>query len=117
IQEPKGDPLEEMAARLNLLVEGMDAMVLKDDVDVLLGLRGKPIPAGSSLGAEYVRALYAKAAAEQRPMPKATPETLGMWGGEIFIFPNFMILPQAGNAQMYRSRPDANDPNKCTFEI
>jgi Ring hydroxylating alpha subunit (catalytic domain) len=64
-----------------------------------------------------VRALYAKAAAEQRPMPKASPETLAMWGGEIYIFPNFMILPQAGNAQMYRSRPDPTDPNKCTFEI
>ncbi len=117
IQEPKGDPVDEMAARLSLLVEGLDAMVLKEDVDLLLELRGKPIPAGSSLGGEYVRALYAKAAAEQRPMPKPSADTLAMWGGEIYIFPNFMILPQAGNAQMYRSRPDPTDPNKCTFEI
>jgi phenylpropionate dioxygenase-like ring-hydroxylating dioxygenase large terminal subunit len=117
IQQPGGDPVEEMAARLNLLVEGMDAMVLKEDVEVLLSLRGKPIPAGSSLGGEYIRALYAQAAAQQRPMPKPTPETLGMWGGEIYIFPNFMILPQAGNAQMYRSRPDPTNPDRCTFEI
>jgi len=40
-----------------------------------------------------------------------------MWGGELFIFPNFMILPQAGNAMMYRSRPDGNDPDRCIFEI
>jgi len=117
LQEPKGDPLEEMAARLTLLVEGMDAMVLKEDVDVLRSLRGKPIPAGSSLGGEYVKALYARAEEQQRPMPKRTPETLGMWGGEIFIFPNFMILPQAGNTQFYRARPDGSDPNRCIFEI
>ncbi len=40
-----------------------------------------------------------------------------MWGGEVFIFPNLMILPQAGNAMIYRVRPDARDPDKCTFEI
>jgi phenylpropionate dioxygenase-like ring-hydroxylating dioxygenase large terminal subunit len=117
LQLPTGDPVEEMAARLTLLVEGLDAMVLKEDVDILLSLRGKPIPEGSSLGGEYIRALYAQAAAQQRPMPKPTPEILGMWGGEIYIFPNFMILPQAGNAQMYRARPDGNDPDRCIFEI
>jgi phenylpropionate dioxygenase-like ring-hydroxylating dioxygenase large terminal subunit len=117
LQEPKGDLLEEMAARLTLIAEGMDAMVLKEDVETLRSLQGKAIPEGSTLGAEYVRALYARAAEQQRPMPKLTPEILGMWGGEIFIFPNFMILPQAGNAELYRSRPDPTDPNRCIFEI
>jgi hypothetical protein len=117
LQQPEGDPVEAMAARLSLLVEGLDAMVLKEDVDVLLSLRGKPIPAGSSLGGEYIRALYAQAAVQQRPMPKPSPEILGMWGGEIFIFPNFMILPQAGNAQFYRARPDGSNPDRCIFEI
>ena len=41
---------------------------------------------------------YTRAPRTQRPMPKPTPEMLAMWGGEIFIFPNLMILPQAGNA-------------------
>ncbi len=117
VSDRKGDPLEDMAARLMLLVEGMDAMVLKEDVDVLKSLRGKPIPEGSSLGGEYVKALYAKAALEQRPMPKPVPEILGMWGGEVVIFPNVMILPQAGNAMIYRVLPDPMDPNRCTFEI
>lgn len=40
-----------------------------------------------------------------------------MWGGEIFIFPNLLILPQAGNAMIYRVRPHATDPDRCTFEI
>jgi phenylpropionate dioxygenase-like ring-hydroxylating dioxygenase large terminal subunit len=111
------DPVDAMADRLQLLVDGMDAQVLQDDVDLLKTLRGKPIPEGSSLGAEYIRVLYEDAAAKQRPMPKPTPEILGMWGGEIFIFPNVMILPQAGNAMIYRVRPDAKDPDRCTFEI
>jgi phenylpropionate dioxygenase-like ring-hydroxylating dioxygenase large terminal subunit len=117
LQAQTHDPVEAMAARLQLLVDGMDAEVLQEDVDVLRTLRGRPVPAGSSLGAEYAKALYADAAAHQRPMPKAAPEIIGMWGGEIFIFPNFMILPHAGNAMMYRARPAGSDPDRCIFEI
>ena len=116
-QQQQQDPVDAMADRLQLLVDGMDAQVLQADVDLLRTLRGKPIPEDSSLGAEYIRVLYEDAAAKQRPMPKPTPEILGMWGGEIFIFPNVMILPQAGNAMIYRVRPDARDPDRCTFEI
>jgi phenylpropionate dioxygenase-like ring-hydroxylating dioxygenase large terminal subunit len=117
--KPKGDGdmVEAMAARLNLLAEGMDAQVLKADVEIVRSLKGKPIPEGSSLGAEYVKAQYSTAAAQQRPMPKPTPEAIGMWGGELFIFPNLLILPVAGNAMIYRVRPHATDPNQCTFEI
>ena len=114
---PNGDAVAVMAARLKLLADGMDAQVLQGDIDVLLSLQGKQLQAGSNLGAEYVKALYAKAAAEQRPMPAPTPENLGMWGGEVFIFPNFMILPQSGNAMMYRARPFGTDPDRCIFEI
>lgn len=109
--------IDAMAARLNLLAEGMDAQVLKADVEIVRSLKGKPIPEGSSLGAEYVKAQFATAAAQQRPMPKPTPEALGMWGGEVFVFPNLMILPVAGNAMIYRVRPHPKDPDLCTFEI
>jgi phenylpropionate dioxygenase-like ring-hydroxylating dioxygenase large terminal subunit len=114
---PTSDPVEDMAARLSLLVDGMNSMVVQEDVDVVRSLRGKPIPPGSTLGAEYVQALYANAAAQQRPMPERTSETIDMWGGEIFIFPNFMILPQAGNANFYRARPHPTDPDQSLFEI
>ena len=112
-----GDPVEMMAARLNLLVEGMDAMVLAEDVELVRSLKGKPIPEGSSLGGEYMKLLYSTAAAQNRPMPKPAPEVLDMWGGEIFVFPNLMILPQAGNAMIYRVRPHRTDPDRCIFEI
>lgn len=111
------DPVDIMAARLQLLVDGMDAQVLQDNVDLLYTLRGKAIPEGSSLGHEYIKALYCQAEEQQRPMPKACPEIIGMWGGEIFLFPNIMILPNAGNAMMYRVRPAGEDPNFCLFEI
>src|SRR3546814_17489082 len=95
----------------------MDAMTLKEDVDVLQSLRGKAIPAGSTLGGEFVRALYARAAEQQRPMPEMKPQLLSMWGGEIFLFPNFLILPQAGHCEMYRSRPDPGSPARGILEI
>jgi phenylpropionate dioxygenase-like ring-hydroxylating dioxygenase large terminal subunit len=112
-----GDPVETMAARLNLLAEGMDAQILAEDVEIARSLKKKPIPEGSSIGAEWTRALFARAAEQQRPMPTMSAETMGMWGGEIFIFPNLLILPFAGNAMMYRVRPDGNDPDRCIFEI
>ncbi|MGI9295605.1 MAG: aromatic ring-hydroxylating oxygenase subunit alpha [Pseudomonadales bacterium] len=115
--QQRGDPAEVMADRLNLLVEGMDAMILKEDVDLVRSLKGKPIPEDSSLGAEYIKAMYSKAAAEQRPMPALDPKYVDQWGGEVFIFPNLLVLPQAGNCMMYRVRPDGDDPNSCVFEI
>ena len=52
-----------------------------------------------------------------RPMPKLTPEHVGKWAGVNFIFPNLLILPQAGHAAVYRSRPHPTDANQCIFEI
>jgi phenylpropionate dioxygenase-like ring-hydroxylating dioxygenase large terminal subunit len=112
-----GDAVDAMAARLNLLAEGMDAQVLSGDVAVVRSLKGQPIPEGSTLGAEYVKALYRSAAEEGRPMPEPTEENIGMWGGQVFIFPNVMIMVQGGNAMIYRSRPHPTDPDRCTFEI
>jgi phenylpropionate dioxygenase-like ring-hydroxylating dioxygenase large terminal subunit len=117
VQEPSGDRLEAMAARMNLTAEGLGAMILKDDIELLLTLRDKNLPPDTNFGAEYVRLQYETAASKQRPMPKPSPEILGMWGGVIVIFPNVLILPQAGNAAMYRALPHPTDPNQCTFEI
>jgi len=117
VQEPKGDPLEEMAARMNLTAEGLGAMILKEDIDLLLTLRGKQLPPGTNLGAEYVRLQYENAARLGRAMPKQSPEILAMWSGVIVVFPNVLILPQGGNAAIYRALPDGDDPNRCTFEI
>jgi len=110
------DPVDAMADRLQLLVDGMDAQVLQDDVDLLRTLRGK-VPEGSNLGAEYVRVLYEDATQKGRPMPAPKPEILSQWGGMIFLFPNVLIFPQAGNAMIYRALPDPENPHVGTFEI
>ena len=44
-------------------------------------------------------------------------EHLQLWGGEIFLFPNYFMLPMFGNSLAYRSRPYRDDPERCRFEI
>jgi len=77
----------------------------------------KPGGKGGHARGEYIKALYQRAAEQRRPMPKMTPEVLGHWGGEFFLFPNFLVLPNAGNCEFYRSRPDGNNPDSCIFEV
>ncbi len=117
VQEPHGDRLEAMAARMNLTAEGLGGMILKEDIELLLTLRDKNLPADANLGAEYVRLQFENAARVERVIHEPRPDLLAMWGGVIYLFPNVLILPQAGNAVMYRSRPHPSDPNRCTFEI
>lgn len=119
IQEPKSNAnrVEEMAARMNLTAEGLGAMILKEDIELLLTLRDKDLPEDANLGAEYVKLQYQTAAEQGRSMPKLSPETVAKWGGVNFIFPNILILPQAGNAAIYRTLPHPTDPDRCTFEI
>lgn len=114
---PDESELEHMIEHMAHLWREMDAMVLKEDVEVAGSLRGKPVPAGSTYGAEFIKAIYGKAAAEHRPMPVPTPQTASMWGGMIFVFPNLLILPNLGNAMIYRVRPDGVNPDSCIFEI
>jgi phenylpropionate dioxygenase-like ring-hydroxylating dioxygenase large terminal subunit len=114
---PAGNPLEDMIESMSHLVHEMDAMVLKEDLELAESLRGKPVPEGSSPGAEFVRLLYTRAAEQKRPMPIPKPETAAMWGGEVFVFPNLLVLPNLGNAMIYRVRPDGFDPDRCIFEI
>ncbi|WP_167854999.1 aromatic ring-hydroxylating oxygenase subunit alpha [Mangrovimicrobium sediminis] len=109
--------VDAMAARMNLTAEGLGAMILKDDIDLLLTLKDRDLPADANVGAEYVKLQYTTAAEQGRPMPKMTAENVGKWGGVNFIFPNILILPQAGNAAIYRALPHPTDPDQCIFEI
>ena len=42
---------------------------------------------------------------------------MSLWGGEVFLFPNFFMLPQFGNSLSYRIRPYNDDPECCRFEV
>ena len=62
--------------------------------------------------AGIIKAIYAKAAAEQRPMPVPKPETAAMWGGMIFGVPQSVDSSNLGNVMIYRVRPDGNNPGQ-----
>jgi phenylpropionate dioxygenase-like ring-hydroxylating dioxygenase large terminal subunit len=117
--ELRPDPqseLEHFIRHQSLLQEGLDAMTLERDVRLAESLRGKELPEGGALAA-FVAALYESGAREGRELPAPEHATLAKWGGEFFVFPNFFILPQFGNALSYRSRPNGFDPDSCIYEI
>jgi hypothetical protein len=64
-----------------------------------------------------VQAIYAAAAEEGVSLPAPDPSALGRWGGVFFLFPNYFVLPQYGNALVYRSRPNGLDPESCLFDV
>jgi phenylpropionate dioxygenase-like ring-hydroxylating dioxygenase large terminal subunit len=48
---------------------------------------------------------------------KATFEHFAKWGADWHVFPNFVTLPWFDGALAYRARPDADNPDKCIFDI
>ena len=102
---------------VHLLSSGLEAMTLDREVHVFEGMRTRPIPEGSTFGAELVKALYEYAAGAGIPLPPPDPVALARWGGVFYLFPNFFVLPQYGNALVYRVRPNGDDPESCVFEL
>ncbi len=102
---------------VHLLNSGLEAMTLDREVHVIEAMRHRPIPEDSTFGAEMVKALYGYADGAGIPLPPPDPAALARWGGMFFMFPNYFILPQYGNALVYRVRPNGTDPESCLFEL
>ena len=116
----KVDYLQEVEALIEssrLLSEGLEAMTLPRDLHVIETLRHRPVPENGSLGGELVKAIYEYAHDVGIPLPKLEPEALSRWGGVFFVFPNFFVLPQFGNALSYRFRPLEGQPERCLLEV
>lgn len=107
------DP-DKFIERSRLIQEGQDAMVLERDIHVFEGARNK-VREGEDFPDVAVDALYEYAAGAGIPMPPR--EAQRMWGGDVFLFPNYLMLPQFANAEAYRARPYNDDPEWCRFEI
>jgi phenylpropionate dioxygenase-like ring-hydroxylating dioxygenase large terminal subunit len=102
---------------VRLLSSGLEAMTLDREVRVIEGLRHHRVPEGSTFGAEVVKAIYQYAAGAGIPLPPPDPVALARWGGMFYLFPNYFVLPQYGNALVYRVRPNGDDPESCFFEL
>jgi phenylpropionate dioxygenase-like ring-hydroxylating dioxygenase large terminal subunit len=119
---PPADPAEaDLGARMliessRLLRDGLDAMTLEKDMHVLDGLREVEHEPGR-LPELLIEALYTWNRGAGIPFPKPASEIVERWGGVFYVFPNFFILPQYGNALMYRCRPAGDDPESCVFEL
>ncbi len=111
------DEIDAIIESVHQLSSGLEAMTLARDVHVIEGMRHRTVPDGSTFGAELVKAVYQSAEGAGIPLPPPDPAALARWGGVFFVFPNFFVLPQYGNALVYRSRPNGADPESCRFEL
>jgi phenylpropionate dioxygenase-like ring-hydroxylating dioxygenase large terminal subunit len=111
----QGRPADEFIERARMLWEGQDAMTLERDIHVFEGLRKKVDP-GEDFGSAAIAGLYDYASAAGIPMPPPG-EHLRLWGGEIFMFPNYFMLPMYANSLAYRFRPHNDDPEWTRFEV
>ena len=105
----------EFLTSMRLLWEGQDAMCLERDLRVFEGVRSLVGP-DDDYAAVATKALIDYAAGAGIPL-RLTPEATRLWGGEVFLFPNFFFLPMFSNSLSYRARPYGDDPEMCRFEV
>ncbi|MDX6740169.1 aromatic ring-hydroxylating dioxygenase subunit alpha [Actinocorallia sp. A-T 12471] len=110
-----GKPDFLQAARLNWA--GQDAMTLERDITVFESVAGDMDTSDPAYVAKAFDALYKFWEGAGIPAPDRTPEVLKMWGGDIHMFPNYLMLPMYANALCYRVRPYNDDPDWCRFEV
>lgn len=103
------------AAKLNQ--GGQDAMTLERDLHVFESVAGKLDSTDPSFAGAAIAALYEYWDKANIPAPERRPEVLKLWGGDIHLFPNYLMLPMYANSLCYRVRPYNDDPEWCRFEV
>ncbi len=101
---------------LRVLGDTLESYPLPRDVYIAEGLRETTKDIGE-FQQQFMTKLYEYYAGAGMPLPQLEPEGFLHWGGVFFMFPNYFILPMFGEAQIYRSRPDGNDPEATIFEL
>jgi phenylpropionate dioxygenase-like ring-hydroxylating dioxygenase large terminal subunit len=107
--------LEDFIESNRLLAQGQDAMALDREVQVFEGIRNKPGVEDANAIPEAIKALYEYAAGAGIPLAPPSPRM--KWGGEIYLFPNYFMLPMYGNSLAYRFRPYRDDPEWTLFDV
>jgi hypothetical protein len=100
-----------------LIAAGQDAMSLERDIHVFEGLAARYDPTSPEFAVKAVEALFDYWEGAGIPAPPKDPEVMKLWGSDIFLFPNYVVLPQFINALCYRVRPYNDDPDWCRFEV
>jgi phenylpropionate dioxygenase-like ring-hydroxylating dioxygenase large terminal subunit len=123
------DMLERSARRLGIdarvhfaqsiafLVDELRGVYVERDRHLAAQLVDREVPEGSSVGEEFGRLQARHARDSGTFLPELPPATAVHILGVHFAFPNFFVLPGAGSALFYRSRPLGSDPDRCVFEI
>ena len=102
-----------------LLASGQDAMALDRDVQIFEGVRNRPVAEGDerSFGERAIAAFFEYAAGAGIPVAPPNADNIRLWGGDIVLFPNYLMLPMLGNCLVYRARPYNDDPEWCQFDV
>jgi nitrite reductase/ring-hydroxylating ferredoxin subunit len=99
-----------------LLASGQDAMTLDRDIQIFEGLRNKIGVDAPDFAQQAIASLYEYAAGAGIPMAPLS-EKSRLWGGDIFMFPNYLMLPMYGNCLAYRIRPYNDEPERTLFDV
>jgi len=111
------DERHHFARMMSFLVDELRGVYVERDRFAAMQLFEREVPEGSSVGEEFAKIQAEHAAGSGSFLPELSAQTAGHILGVHFAFPNFMILPGAGSALFYRSRPLGPDPDTCLFEI
>lgn len=99
------------------LQKGQDAMTLERDLTVFESVAGGMDTSTPEYTQKALTALFQFWAGAGIKAPELTPEVMKMWGGDIHLFPNYLMLPMYTNSLAYRIRPYNDDPDWCRFEV
>jgi nitrite reductase/ring-hydroxylating ferredoxin subunit len=111
----QSEQVDALVRSLTSFSEGLDSMVLDEDVAVAKSMRARELGAEESVFDGFHRVLREYYQAQGRPIP--TREALAAVT-DMFVFPNITFLPTFGNLLLYRSRPTReNHPDWCIFEM
>lgn len=110
---PPGMTQAEHFTRYNWAMHhGTGAYPTEREMFVQTGLQERKIPDDQFIGA-FFQELYNYAEGAGIPLPPPSTDTVGFG----HAFPNITVLSQYGNALMYRSRPNGDDPESCIFDV
>lgn len=122
--EGAGEEDDRIAAEIflesqRLLATGQDAMALERDVQIFEGVRNRPVAEGDerSFPERAIAAFFEYAAGAGIPIAPPSADSVRLWGGDIVLFPNYLMLPLLGNCLVYRIRPHNDDPEWCQFDV